>query len=322
MGSLKNRKLVIQAILKSQKRDPNSSTIELNINSENKLNTIPKTELSNILYDLECKEWVIRTVSRSSLTSKKKSDFTITILQDLQNWYSAYLLRIKRKLQNLPPKTINKLSELSGAINESFQKRNSTELWVYTDRNHAECLEFLHDQSVLSDYTNTGDPDINPTYTIRATLNVDNFIKFDSQIKKFIQKQSTRKENISDSQKMSPSPKASNNQILYKISFPLSKEIKLNNKVLAKPQYDSENFKVFSYLMENPNKTIKKSKIQESIGKSIGKDFHKIIENLGFKKDLRKIFFIVSKDTIFFRNPVTKVEFDKFGIPRLKITKK
>ena len=113
------------------------------------------------------------------------------------------------------------------------------------------------------------------------------------------------------------------NDILYKITFDLMRgEILLNDKMrLGRPHLNSENEAVMEYLIAHPNKKVTKKDIEEKTGIEIGKDFHKIIENLGFTGPYRKTFFRTTASSIVFRNPITKDNFKKLGIPLLKINK-
>lgn len=105
------------------------------------------------------------------------------------------------------------------------------------------------------------------------------------------------------------------------ITFTKNREILLNNLFLiGKPDFDSENELVFGHLYNNPNKRLSQAEIEQSLNIKINKSFHKIIENLGFKGDLKHIFFQVSKNTILFRNPVTPEELKSLGYTRIKLS--
>lgn len=105
------------------------------------------------------------------------------------------------------------------------------------------------------------------------------------------------------------------------ITFSKNREILLNKLFLiGKPDFDSENELVFGYLYNNPNKRLSQAEIEEALNAKINKSFHKIIENLGFKGDLKHIFFQVSKNTILFRNPVTSEELKSLGYTRIKLS--
>jgi|GEM_PF-1192914 len=108
--------------------------------------------------------------------------------------------------------------------------------------------------------------------------------------------------------------------IKYKITYRPNREILLNESIrLAKPDFDSENEVVFEFLYKNPNKKITKKDLEKEVNRAIGKSFHKIVENLGFKGDLKRVFFQVSKSSIFFRNPVTKSILEDLEINTIKL---
>jgi hypothetical protein len=121
------------------------------------------------------------------------------------------------------------------------------------------------------------------------------------------------KESVTSNQRLSESG------IEYTIVYTPAREILVNGILLSKPDFDSENERVFSYLYEHPNNKITVVEIERETGNPLTKDFDKIIENLGFKGDLRKAFFNVSKNTILFRNHITKHELEQMGITRLRL---
>jgi hypothetical protein len=105
----------------------------------------------------------------------------------------------------------------------------------------------------------------------------------------------------------------------YRITFTMANEIVLNDVlILARPNLNNENAALFEYLMGNPNKNLQKRDIETALNLKIGKSFHKIIENLGFKGDLRKAFFKTAETSILFRNPVTDEQLRQLGIPCLR----
>lgn len=107
--------------------------------------------------------------------------------------------------------------------------------------------------------------------------------------------------------------------LVYSITYTASREILLNNAFqLAKPNFNSENDLFFQFIYDNPNKKLPLSEIETQTGK-LTKNIHKIIENLGFKGDLRKVFFDASQTEVCFRNPITKADLDKLGIKQIKL---
>ncbi len=112
--------------------------------------------------------------------------------------------------------------------------------------------------------------------------------------------------------------------IIYEITYNENREIILNGTfLLAQPNCDEENDLVFRHLINNPNKPIKKHEIEKEIGRKLIKKIPKIINNLGFSGDLRKVFFGSSNQyQFYFRNPIRKEDLDNLGIDRIRIKRK
>lgn len=120
---------------------------------------------------------------------------------------------------------------------------------------------------------------------------------------------------------LTPTSSGSNKrEIVYEITYSPWREVLLNKDIkLSKPDFDSENDIVFNYLYKNPNKKIYRDGIEKEEGREISKSLHKIVENLGFKGDLKKVFFQVSKNAICFNNPITKEDLEALGISKIKL---
>ncbi len=108
----------------------------------------------------------------------------------------------------------------------------------------------------------------------------------------------------------------------YTITYSTNRDIILNGlMVLSRPTFNGENDLVFSYLFKNPGKSFSKKEIEEAISQKIAKDFHKIVENLGFKGDLAKMFFSISKNDVMFRNQVSSDDLVRMGISLVHLNK-
>ncbi len=95
-----------------------------------------------------------------------------------------------------------------------------------------------------------------------------------------------------------------------------SREITINNFLLKKPDFDSENERFFTYVYANPNKRID-TKDLKAEGVVLKKTIHKVIENLGFTTQLKAVFFDVSKSSVRFKNPVSKSDLNEIAIKYL-----
>lgn len=113
-----------------------------------------------------------------------------------------------------------------------------------------------------------------------------------------------------------------NNNTVLTITYTGSRQVVLNDFLeLSHPTLNGTNDLVFNHLYNNPRKAFSKKQLEKAIGKTFSKTLHKIVENLGFKGDLAKAFFTVSKNDILFRNPITRDELNEMGLGFLKISR-
>lgn len=111
----------------------------------------------------------------------------------------------------------------------------------------------------------------------------------------------------------------SKDEAVLTVAYTNSRQVVLNGVFqLSKPTLNGVNDLVFSYLYENPGKSFSKQQLETVIGQKISKTLHKIVENLGFKSDLARAFFSVSKNDISFRNPITRDELNDMGLGNIK----
>lgn len=110
--------------------------------------------------------------------------------------------------------------------------------------------------------------------------------------------------------------------IAYQISYSnQTREIILNGFLLAKPDFGSENEQFFTYIFAHPNQKLNRIGIEKETG-NLKKTLHQIIRDLGFKGELARLFFSVSKTHIQFNNPITKKTLSEAGIPALRFHQK
>lgn len=102
--------------------------------------------------------------------------------------------------------------------------------------------------------------------------------------------------------------------VVFEVRFNDAREVFVNNRRLAKLNFDSENDRILSYLFQNANKTFRVRDLSSKIGGGPIKRIHNFLDNLGFKGDLRKMFFSASKDSIRFHNPVTHERLHELGL--------
>jgi hypothetical protein len=91
-----------------------------------------------------------------------------------------------------------------------------------------------------------------------------------------------------------------------------------HNRVLSKPYFNSMNENVFGWLQKNIQKRITRGDLSEHGIDLKNKTLHKVVDELGFKGRLKKLFFDVSKTDILFRNSVTRKELIEANVPDSK----
>ena len=113
----------------------------------------------------------------------------------------------------------------------------------------------------------------------------------------------------------------------YRVTYNNKKRyLYVNNLYISKFTFDKTNDRLFSFLIKNPNKKFSKIEIQEKIAKinrlksfKIGGLQTKIIQ-IGFKKDMLKAFFDISKTSIIFHNPVYESRMQDLELEHLSIS--
>ncbi|MFA6047764.1 MAG: hypothetical protein WCV59_02735 [Parcubacteria group bacterium] len=106
-----------------------------------------------------------------------------------------------------------------------------------------------------------------------------------------------------------------NKKDCHYISIKEDRTISLDDKYkLSKPNFESENDHFFNYVFCNPNRLIRRDEIEKNEKATIGKDFHHILNDLGFNNEIRKLFFEVSMNAVKFRNFIPKDKIEEFSI--------
>lgn len=115
------------------------------------------------------------------------------------------------------------------------------------------------------------------------------------------------------------------NKVCYWISFNDTGKIILNDKYLmARTQAGSNSDSLMAYLYKHPNQICLKTDIQREfrIEKEINRSFSKTTDELGFRGELKKLFFKVSKDKVIFRNLITNKQVRELHIDTDKLIAK
>lgn len=94
-----------------------------------------------------------------------------------------------------------------------------------------------------------------------------------------------------------------------------NRKVKVNNIVIANPHFESENDYFALFISNHPNKKITKSEFEKYKKSKMNKKFDQIITDLGFRGNIKKLFFPnISIKATEFKNPITKNDMKKADV--------
>lgn len=94
------------------------------------------------------------------------------------------------------------------------------------------------------------------------------------------------------------------------------RQVVLNNTfVLSSPNFNSENSNFIEYMIEHPDCVVERKDFEDAKQK-VKKSFHHVLNDLGFKGEIRKLFFEASKSSVKFRNNVHESELGELGVDK------
>ncbi len=113
---------------------------------------------------------------------------------------------------------------------------------------------------------------------------------------------------------------------IYKIKYQSQGcKILINNFLLSNPNFNSENEIIFDYIYRHPNQRISRQELEK---KCLGEDdkfkktLQQVVNSLGFKGDIKDVFFNVSEKGILFKNPIYRKDLEELGKKYLKFNEK
>lgn len=101
------------------------------------------------------------------------------------------------------------------------------------------------------------------------------------------------------------------------------RQVLINNTfVLSNTHFNSENNNFIDYVISNADKKLTKAEIEKGIGQQkLKKTLHQIISDLGFRGEIRKLFFDVSKTAVCFRNNVSENQLESLSVDKENLNK-
>lgn len=88
----------------------------------------------------------------------------------------------------------------------------------------------------------------------------------------------------------------------------MTRDIKLNNVLVARPNFDSPNHSIFEFLYQNESKIFTKKDLENALKMGKLKDFNVFLNEINLKGIIRKYLFVISKNKIGFRNKVEVID--------------
>ncbi len=276
--------------------------------------------------------------------------FLIKILDTFDDWLIRYRMRQKSKPENIDWLNLLKALDVCSDIDKQLQLARTNlvripsfpypyigrflELFPYdtigTRKTYQqyrwEGVQYLIKEKAVFEAKYDND-DTFGYGSIGVKVNLANFDDFYAKIKQEFEKRKQKATKI-DEKKVKDIPKQAatkktdeKDEPLYQIIYTKQRQVLMNNAQISKPDFNSENDLVFSFLYEHPNKRVTREELEKAMGGKLTKSLHKIVENLGFEGDTKEVFFSVSKNAIEFRNPITKKDLEEMKKPLIKLVK-
>ncbi len=336
--------LVINEIVEAKKRTRAGQNAKIFVTKQSELikKIIPQ-EVHEFLLQLQDGEHILQVIDIPSALKgtldwdiDKSEHFSLLISDVFDEWYEKFLLKKKSRPHNLDWLNLLKVLDVCIDIDSQLQITKETRVTIpsfpypYLGRfrdlfpfdsvatrkayqqHRWVGAEYLEKEAIVTE-ARYKDDDLLGYADIIVKVNISRFEDFYANIKQEFEKRK-QKENTIDKKEVKavsehePVNKTGEiNEIVHQITYTKHRQILMNDDVqIGNPDFNSENDLVFSFLYENPNRRITVEEIENKIGGKLTKTLHKIVENLGFEGDTKKLFFSVSKGVIEFRNPVTK----------------
>lgn len=93
-------------------------------------------------------------------------------------------------------------------------------------------------------------------------------------------------------------------------------------RILSRPEFASTNYDVADYILQHPRERITKSSIEAEMKIKVLRQLHKIVSDLGFLPELKRLFFDgISEKGLYFRNYINQSELAQLGIEKQKLAK-
>ena len=346
---------IINAIVEARKATRKGQPTTLYLNSTNSLDSMELDEIRGILLQLQDEKILTLQQKTNRLLPLSQqpaspSYLFLDILEGFDGWYVRYRMRQKSKPENLDWLNLLKALDVCSDIEQQLQIARTNyvsipsfpypyigrflELFPYdsigTRKSYQqyrwEGVQYLIKEKSVFEAKYDND-DTFGYGSIGIKVNLANFDDFYAKIKQEFEKRKQKavkidEKDVKDAPKQEATKKTDEkDEPMYQITYTKQRQVLMNNAQISKPDFNSENDLVFSFLYDHPNKRITREELEKAVGGKLTKSLHKIVENLGFEGDTKEVFFSVSKNAIEFRNPITKRDLEEMKKPLIKLVK-
>lgn len=251
----------------------------------------------------------------------------LSILTGFDNWLASYRLRTQDDLERITPITLAKVCCTVLDISEKLEASGQPLLQINARFQHAspffpqsfvptqyrqDAFDYMKNKGVVMwfEITYLAGNGVDASY-IKLTIDIPKFQEFKARVCAVY----TAKEQAQFPPKPpeKPQPQAdfssSDTDVVYTVQLTGAREVLINNFQLTQMDFSGENEIVFTYIYEHANTPIPVSDLDKLMGSDgLKKKPRKIIENVGFTRELLKAFFDISKTNVCFHNPLRKEE--------------
>ena len=321
--------ILVEDILETRKQSASNSPIKISANDGSRLVHADSGLLDQIVQKMDFEDGVIKILKAPNGRVDEPA-YVIELQPPFESWVREYILGQKSRPEALNYDHFYALYDLVLDINSQLQIQQSETVNIFyseisrfpdfylghdressiywekyrTYRNNS--FEYLKRNNCILDLIPVNDDGADNIYEYRITVDIVKFEEFHLRMAREHNRRNPQQapETITDTKEHhAPAIETS-----HKVTYSKDRQVLLDGLfLLAKPDFDSENDRVMCYLATNPNRNISIDELQQETGK-LQKSLHKIVENLGFQNDLRKLFFDVSKSAILFRPEITTEE--------------
>ena len=274
--------------------------------------------------------------------STRENAIILETLQSFDNWLASYRLRTRDDLDQITPLTLAKVCLTILDISEKLEASGQPTMNIYARFQYTspffpqsfipsdyrkDALDYMKNKGIVTSYkityfaANGGDASV-----IAVTVDIPKFQEFKARAcAVYVAKERELAPPQAPKEVPKPQPvdPESNTDVVYEVKFTSAREILINGFLLTKLDFNSENDNIFDHIFRNPNKLIGIGELKPSLGGADPKKaLSKIIENCGFTRELKKLFFNISKTSVFFRNPIRRKDLDDSGLGRLKLQRR